>query len=40
VLSVPLIRKGNTMFFKNDIMPEGIESQGFDRIVFEPEVPL
>jgi hypothetical protein len=40
VLNVPLIRKGNTMFFKNDIMPEGIESQGFDRIVFEPEVPL
>ncbi|HVN70902.1 MAG TPA: hypothetical protein VMU10_02670 [Desulfomonilia bacterium] len=40
VLSVPLIRKGNTMFFKNETMPKGIASLGFDRIVFEPEVPI
>ncbi len=40
VLGVPLVRKGNTMFFKNEAIPQGIESQGFDRIVYEPEVPL
>jgi hypothetical protein len=40
VLPVPLYRKGNTKFFRNEIIPGGIESKGFDRIVFEPEVPV
>jgi hypothetical protein len=40
VLGVLLVRKGNTMFFRNEKIPQGIESQGFDRIVHEPEVPL
>ncbi|MGO9145391.1 MAG: hypothetical protein ACLQDF_03405 [Desulfomonilia bacterium] len=40
VLPVPLISKGNTKFFRNETVPEGLESQGFDRIVFEPEVPI
>jgi hypothetical protein len=40
VLPVALIGKGNTKFFRNEKILEGIESQGFDRIVFEPEVPM
>ena len=40
VMPVPLIRKGNTIFFKNESMPEDLEKKKIDRIVFEPEVPL
>ena len=32
--------KGNTKFFRNETMPEGIEFQGFDRVVYEPEIPI
>lgn len=35
-----LIRKGNTIFFKNDRIPENLEEIGVDRIVYEPYIPL
>ena len=38
VMPVILIRKGNTLFFKNDTIPENIDE--FNRIVIEPEVPM
>ena len=40
VMPVPLIRKGNTIFFKNDKIPEDLGKKNIDRIIFEPEVPL
>ena len=41
VMPVPLIRKGNTVFFKNEeISEEMIKRNNIDRIVIEPEVPL
>ena len=42
VMSMPLIRKGNTVFFKNEKMPpeDMIRKNYIDRIVIEPEVPL
>ncbi len=40
IMPVTLIRKGNTMFFKNDELPENLEENNIDRIVVEPEVPL
>ena len=40
VLPVSLLSKGNTKFFRNETIPEGIESQGFDRVVYEPEIPI
>jgi len=42
VMPVPLIRKGNTMFYKNEEIPEDnvMEKNGIDRLVIEPEVPL
>jgi hypothetical protein len=40
VMPVPLIRKGNTVFFKNERVPEDMEVRNIRRIVIEPEVPL
>jgi hypothetical protein len=40
VMPVPLIRKGNTIFFKNDEVPEDLAAKGVNRIVHQPEVPL
>jgi len=40
VLPTPLIGKGNTKFIKNECIPDDIESQGVDRIVYEPEIPM
>ena len=40
VMPLPLIRKGNTIFFKNENMPEQIAERNINRIVVEPEVPL
>ena len=38
-LLIPLIRKGNTVFFRNDSIPA--EAKGlFNRQVIEPEIPL
>jgi len=42
VMPVPLIRKGNTIFFKNESIP-GDDAMGkacIDRLVIEPEIPL
>lgn len=38
VMPVTLIRKGNTLFFKNENVPENIGN--FSRIVIEPKVPM
>lgn len=40
VMPLPIIRKGNTMFFKNEKVPENITERNINRIVVEPEVPL
>ncbi len=40
IMPVLLIRKGNTIFFENRALPEGIEERGINRIVTEPEIPM
>lgn len=40
IMPTLLIRKGNTIFFKNDRMPENLEKIGVDRIVYEPYIPM
>ena len=40
IMPVILIRKGNTIFFKNDVLPNRIEERGINRIVNEPEIPM
>ena len=40
VMPVILIRKGNTIFFENEVLPEGLEARGINRIVTEPEIPM
>ena len=41
VMTTPLIRKGNTIFFSNEQIPEEhIRSQRIDRIVVQPEIPV
>jgi len=40
IMPVILIRKGNTIFFENGALPEGIEEMGITRIVTEPEIPM
>jgi hypothetical protein len=40
VMPVPLIRKGNTEFLRNDRLPAELETMSIDRIVHEPEIPL
>ncbi|MFC1906696.1 hypothetical protein ACFLW8_01225, partial [Chloroflexota bacterium] len=40
VMPVMLIRKGNTIFFENDVLPEDMEGRGIDRVVTEPELPM
>lgn len=41
VMTTPLIRKGNTIFFSNDQIPhELIREEKIDRIVVQPEIPL
>lgn len=40
VMPLSIIRKGNTMFFKNEKVPENITERNINRIVVEPEVPL
>jgi hypothetical protein len=40
-MPVPLIRKGNSIFLKNETMPDDCyEDKGIDRVVWEPEIPL
>lgn len=40
VMAVPLISKGNTKFFRNEKLPEDLERNHVDRLVYEPEVPV
>jgi hypothetical protein len=42
VMETSLIRKGNTIFFKNDKIPKGEELRGkkIDRLVIQPEIPI
>ena len=40
VMPVMLLRRGNTIFFKNDKIPQGLTEKGVDRIVIQPEVPM
>ncbi len=41
VMSTPLIRKGNTIFFSNDQLPvKYLRDHYIDRIVIQPEIPL
>lgn len=40
VMPAPLIRKGNTLFFRNEKVPEDLRQKNIDRIVIQPEVPL
>jgi hypothetical protein len=40
IMPVLLIRKGNTVFFKNEKIPENLEKIGVDRIVYETKIPL
>lgn len=40
VMPVVLIRKGNTIFFENEVIPEDIGIRGITRIVTEPEIPM
>jgi hypothetical protein len=38
VMPVPLVRKGNTLFFKNEELPQDLKQ--VDRLVIEPEIPM
>jgi hypothetical protein len=40
IMPVLLIRKGNSIFFENRLLPDGIEEKGINRIVNEPEIPM
>ncbi|MCX8044945.1 MAG: hypothetical protein N3B18_12570 [Desulfobacterota bacterium] len=40
VMTVPLIRKGNTIFFLNERIPESVARHEVDRIVVQPEIPV
>jgi hypothetical protein len=38
-MRVPLLRKGNAMFYVNDNVPDNLADGQFDRIVVQPEIP-
>jgi hypothetical protein len=40
VMGLPLIRKGNTVFFLNENIPDAFKDGSFDRIVIQPEIPV
>jgi hypothetical protein len=40
VMPATLIRRGNTLFYKNDVIPRNLKGMGINRLVVEPEVPL
>ncbi len=40
IMPVILIRKGNTIFFENGLLPDGMEEKGVTRIVTQPEIPI
>ncbi len=37
---VPQLRKGNTVFFRNEQLPDGLAERGIDRLVTEPGLPF
>ena len=39
-MPVLLLRKGNTIFFKNEIPPKGFNDKNISRVVIEPEIPM
>lgn len=39
-MPVDLLLKGNTKFFRNDVIPDNLKELNIDRIVHEPEIPL
>ncbi|OGL39236.1 MAG: hypothetical protein A2043_10675, partial [Candidatus Schekmanbacteria bacterium GWA2_38_9] len=39
-MPVPLVRKGNTIFFKNEFPPKGFNEANISRVVIEPEIPM
>src|SRR3972149_3376687 len=39
-MPVPLLRKGNTIFFKNELPPKGFNEANISRVVIEPEIPM
>ena len=39
-MGLPLIRKGNTVFFLNENIPDIVLKGGVDRIVIQPEIPF
>ena len=39
-MPVPLVRKGNTVFFKNEFPPKGFNETNISRVVIEPEIPI
>ena len=39
-MPVDLLLKGNTKFFRNDVIPDSLKELNIDRIVHEPEIPL
>jgi hypothetical protein len=40
VMTVPLIRKGNSIFYLNDNIPDIVAERFVDRIVVQPEIPM
>ena len=40
VMRVPLLRRGNAVFYVNDRMPDCLAGSCFDRIVVQPEMPV
>ena len=40
VMTTLLIRKGNTLFFKNTKLPPDLKKTTIDRIVIQPEIPM
>jgi len=40
VMNISLIRKGNTIFFLNENIPNVVTTQKVDRIVIQPEIPI
>ncbi len=39
-MPVQILLKGNTQFFSNEKIPEGLEAKGIDRLVWQPEIPI
>ena len=40
VMTVPLVRKGNTLFLVNQQIPDLVSQAQVDRVVVQPEIPL